>query len=99
MTTYLPTGEQMSVYEAAGKYQDDGTPLVVLAGAEYGPAPPATGPPKAPTSGIRAVIATSYERIHRSNCRHGRLPCNSARAKSRLAGPRRIRVLRHFPFR
>ena len=68
MTTYLPTGEQMSVYEAAGKYQDDGTPLVVLAGAEYGTGASRDWAAKGTyLLGIRAVIATSYERIHRSN--------------------------------
>ena len=68
MTTYLPTGEQMSVYEAAGKYQDDGTPLVVLAGAEYGTGSSRDWAAKGTyLLGIRAVIATSYERIHRSN--------------------------------
>ena len=68
MTTYLPTGEQMSVYEAAGKYQDDGSPLVVLAGAEYGTGSSRDWAAKGTyLLGIRAVIATSYERIHRSN--------------------------------
>jgi aconitate hydratase len=68
MTTYLPTGEQMSVYEAAGKYQEDGTPLVVLAGAEYGTGSSRDWAAKGTyLLGIRAVIATSYERIHRSN--------------------------------
>ena len=68
MTTYLPTGEQMSVYEAAGKYQDDGSPLVVLAGAEYGTGSSRDWAAKGTyLLGIRAVIAPRYERIHRSN--------------------------------
>ena len=68
MTTYLPTGEQMSIYEAAGKYQADGTPLVVLAGAEYGTGSSRDWAAKGTyLLGIRAVIATSFERIHRSN--------------------------------
>ena len=68
MTTYLPSGEQMSVYEAAVKYQADGTPLVVLAGAEYGTGSSRDWAAKGTyLLGIRAVIATSYERIHRSN--------------------------------
>jgi len=68
MTTYLPSGEQMSVYEAAVRYQADGTPLVVLAGAEYGTGSSRDWAAKGTyLLGIRAVIATSYERIHRSN--------------------------------
>ena len=68
MTTYLPSGEQMSVYEAAVKYQADGTPLVVLAGSEYGTGSSRDWAAKGTyLLGIRAVIATSYERIHRSN--------------------------------
>ena len=68
MTTYLPSGEQMSIYEAAGKYQADGTPLVVLAGSEYGTGSSRDWAAKGTyLLGIRAVLATSYERIHRSN--------------------------------
>ena len=68
MSTYLPSGEQMSIYEAAGKYQADGTPLVVLAGSEYGTGSSRDWAAKGTyLLGIRAVLATSYERIHRSN--------------------------------
>ena len=67
-TTYLPTGEVESIYDAAMKYIDAGTPLLVFAGKDYGMgssrdwAAKGTG-----LLGVRAVIAESYERIHRSN--------------------------------
>ena len=68
ISRYLPTGDQMSVYDAAMKYKEDGTPLVVLAGAEYGTGSSRDWAAKGTyLLGIRAVIATSYERIHRSN--------------------------------
>jgi len=68
VTTYLPTGEVMSIYDAAMRYQNDGTPLVVLAGKEYGSGSSRDWAAKGPAlQGIRAVIAESYERIHRSN--------------------------------
>ena len=67
-TRYLPTGEQMSIYDAAMKYRDDGTPLVVLAGREYGSGSSRDWAAKGPyLLGIKAVIAQSFERIHRSN--------------------------------
>jgi aconitate hydratase len=68
VTTYLPTGEVMSIYDAAIRYQVDGTPLLVLAGKEYGSGSSRDWAAKGPAlQGIRAVIAESYERIHRSN--------------------------------
>jgi aconitate hydratase len=68
VTTYLPTGEVMSIYDAALRYQADGTPLLVLAGKEYGSGSSRDWAAKGPAlQGIRAVIAESYERIHRSN--------------------------------
>lgn len=68
VTKYLPTGEQMSVYDAAMKYQADHTPLIVLAGAEYGTGSSRDWAAKGTyLLGVRAVIATSFERIHRSN--------------------------------
>ncbi|GIV39337.1 MAG: aconitate hydratase [Thermonema sp.] len=67
-TTYLPTGEEMTVFDAAMKYQSDGTPLLVLAGKEYGSGSSRDWAAKGTyLLGIRAVIAESYERIHRSN--------------------------------
>lgn len=67
-TTYLPTGEVMSIFDAAVKYQASGTPLVVLAGKEYGSGSSRDWAAKGPyLQGVKAVIAESYERIHRSN--------------------------------
>ena len=68
VTRYLPTNEVMSIYDAAMKYKDDGTPLVVLAGAEYGTGSSRDWAAKGTMlMGVKAVIAASYERIHRSN--------------------------------
>jgi aconitate hydratase len=68
VTTYLPTGEVMSIYDAAMRYQADGIPLLVLAGKEYGSGSSRDWAAKGPAlQGVRAVIAESYERIHRSN--------------------------------
>jgi aconitate hydratase len=67
-TRYLPTGEVMSVFEAAVKYKETNTPLIVLAGKEYGSGSSRDWAAKGTfLLGIRAVIAESYERIHRSN--------------------------------
>ena len=68
VSKYFPTGEQMSVYDAAMKYKTDGTALVVLAGSEYGTGSSRDWAAKGTyLLGIRAVIAVSFERIHRSN--------------------------------
>jgi aconitate hydratase len=68
VTRYLPTGEQMSIFDASAKYQADGTPLIVLAGKEYGSGSSRDWAAKGPyLLGIKAVIAESFERIHRSN--------------------------------
>ncbi|TWU64817.1 aconitate hydratase AcnA [Crateriforma conspicua] len=68
VTRYLPTGETMSIYDASMKYQADGTPLVVLAGSEYGTGSSRDWAAKGTMMlGVKAVIAASYERIHRSN--------------------------------
>lgn len=67
-TTYLPTGEEMTVYDAAQKYKEDNTPLVVLTGKEYGSGSSRDWAAKGTyLLGVKAVIAESYERIHRSN--------------------------------
>ncbi|MCB1323091.1 MAG: aconitate hydratase AcnA, partial [Leptospiraceae bacterium] len=67
-TTLQPSGEQMSIYDASVQYQQDGIPLIVLAGTEYGTGSSRDWAAKGTyTLGVRAVIATSYERIHRSN--------------------------------
>ena len=68
VTRYLPTDEVMSIYDASMKYQQSGTPLVVLAGKEYGTGSSRDWAAKGTLLlGIKAVIAASYERIHRSN--------------------------------
>jgi aconitate hydratase len=65
---HLPSGEQMSIYDAAMKYQQENVPLLVLAGKEYGSGSSRDWAAKGPRLlGVRAVIAESYERIHRSN--------------------------------
>jgi aconitate hydratase len=67
-TRHLPDGQEMTIYEAAMKYADDGVPLVVLAGKEYGSGSSRDWAAKGTNLlGVRAVIAESFERIHRSN--------------------------------
>ncbi|WP_081193988.1 aconitate hydratase AcnA [Halomonas sp. BC1] len=67
-TRHVPSGEQMSIYDAAMKYKEEGTPLVVVAGKEYGTGSSRDWAAKGTRLlGVRAVIAESYERIHRSN--------------------------------
>ena len=67
-TTYQPGGEQMSIYDASVKYREAGVPLLVIAGKEYGSGSSRDWAAKGPKLlGVRAVIAESYERIHRSN--------------------------------
>jgi aconitate hydratase len=63
-----PSGEEMSIYDAAMKYQAAGTPTIIVAGKEYGAGSSRDWAAKGPRLlGVRAVIAESYERIHRSN--------------------------------
>ncbi|RDB44847.1 aconitate hydratase AcnA [Halomonas sp. DQ26W] len=67
-TRHVPSGEQMAIYDAAMKYQEQGTPLVVVAGKEYGTGSSRDWAAKGTRLlGVRAVLAESYERIHRSN--------------------------------
>ena len=67
-TLHLPDGEKMYIYDAAVKYREDGVPLVVIAGKEYGSGSSRDWAAKGTRLlGVRAVIAESYERIHRSN--------------------------------
>ncbi|MCC9601058.1 aconitate hydratase AcnA [Stieleria sp. JC731] len=67
-TRYLPTDEVTSIYDASMRYQSEGTPLVVLAGTEYGTGSSRDWAAKGTMLlGVKAVIAASYERIHRSN--------------------------------
>jgi aconitate hydratase len=68
VTRHLPDGEQMSIYEASEAYAAEGVPLVILAGKEYGSGSSRDWAAKGTMLlGVRAVIAESYERIHRSN--------------------------------
>lgn len=68
MTRYLPANEQMPIYDAAMKYQENKTPLVVIAGKEYGTGSSRDWAAKGTLLlGVKAVIAESFERIHRSN--------------------------------
>ena len=68
ITLHLPGGEQMSIYDAAMRYRDEGIPLLVIAGKEYGSGSSRDWAAKGTLLlGVRAVIAQSYERIHRSN--------------------------------
>jgi aconitate hydratase len=67
-TVHVPSGEEMTIYAAAERYAEDGTPLIVLAGKEYGSGSSRDWAAKGPNLlGVRAAIAESYERIHRSN--------------------------------
>ena len=67
-TTYFPTKEEMFVYDAAMKYKENNTPLIVLTGKEYGSGSSRDWAAKGTVLlGVKAVLAESYERIHRSN--------------------------------
>jgi aconitate hydratase len=67
-TTHVPTGEKMFIYDASIKYQKEGTPLVIIAGKEYGSGSSRDWAAKGTLLlGVRAVVAESFERIHRSN--------------------------------
>merc|ERR1719198_911106 len=67
-TVYCPTKEQMDVFDAAAKYKSEGIDTIILGGADYGSGSSRDWAAKGPAlQGVRAVIATSFERIHRSN--------------------------------
>ena len=67
-TAHVPSGEVSSIYDAAMRYERDGIPLIVIAGKEYGTGSSRDWAAKGTSLlGVRAVIAQSYERIHRSN--------------------------------
>ncbi|MCO3660821.1 aconitate hydratase [Pseudomonas aeruginosa] len=67
-TLYVPSGEKLAIYDAAMRYQEDGTPLVIVAGKEYGTGSSRDWAAKGTNLlGVKAVIAESFERIHRSN--------------------------------
>ncbi len=68
LTRHMPSGERMSIFDAAERYRKEGVPLVVFGGKEYGTGSSRDWAAKGTTLlGIRAVIAESFERIHRSN--------------------------------
>jgi aconitate hydratase len=67
-TVHVPSGEEMTIFDASQRYLAEGTPLIVIAGKEYGTGSSRDWAAKGPKLlGVRAVIADSYERIHRSN--------------------------------
>ena len=67
-TTYLPTNEVMDIYDASMKYQSEEIPLIVIAGSQYGTGSSRDWAAKGTLLlGVKAVISTSFERIHRSN--------------------------------
>jgi aconitate hydratase len=67
-TRHFPSGEELTIFDASQRYLAEGTPLVVLAGKEYGSGSSRDWAAKGPSLlGVRAVLAESYERIHRSN--------------------------------
>ena len=67
-TRHLPSGEEMTIYDASVRYQKEGVPLLVFAGKEYGSGSSRDWAAKGPNlMGVRAAIAESFERIHRSN--------------------------------
>jgi aconitate hydratase len=98
-TKYIPDGQIMSIYDAAMKYKEDGVPLVVFAGKDYGMGSSRDWAAKGTTLlGIRAVIAESFERIHRSNLvGMGVLPLQFAPGTNRkslgLTGNEKISIL------
>jgi aconitate hydratase len=68
VTVHVPSGERMDIYDAAERYRTEGTPLIVIAGKEYGSGSSRDWAAKGTLLlGVRAVLAESYERIHRSN--------------------------------
>jgi aconitate hydratase len=83
-TVHLPDGEESTIFEASQRYLAEGVPLVVLAGKEYGSGSSRDWAAKGPNLlGVRAVIAESYERIHRSNLlMMGVLPLQYAEGES-----------------
>jgi len=85
VTRHLPDGAEMSIFDAAEKYKAEGVPQLVLAGKEYGSGSSRDWAAKGPRLlGVRAVIAESYERIHRSNLvGMGVLPLQFAASQTR----------------
>lgn len=98
-TLYVPSGEKLSIYDAAMRYQQEGTPLVVIAGQEYGTGSSRDWAAKGTNLlGVKAVLAESFERIHRSNLvGMGVLPLQFKAGEDRkrlgLTGKERIDVM------
>ncbi len=86
-TAHLPDGEEMTVFDASRRYRSEGVPLLVIAGKEYGSGSSRDWAAKGPRLlGVRAVIAESFERIHRSNLvAMGVVPMQFERGQSRLS--------------
>jgi aconitate hydratase len=86
-TTHQPSGEEMTIFDASNRYQAEGTPLIAIAGKEYGSGSSRDWAAKGPLLlGIRAVIAESFERIHRSNLvGMGILPLEFSPGEGRLS--------------
>jgi aconitate hydratase len=84
-TRHLPSGEEMTIFDAAERYRSEGVPLIVIAGKEYGSGSSRDWAAKGPNLlGVKAVIAESFERIHRSNLvGMGLLPLQFAGGESR----------------
>ena len=84
LTMHKPSGRSMPIYDAAMAYRQDGVPLVIVAGAEYGTGSSRDWAAKGPKLlGVRAVIAASFELIHRSNLiGMGMLPCQFSEGES-----------------
>ena len=87
VTRYLPTNERMSIFDASERYRADGTPVIVIGGKEYGSGSSRDWAAKGPMLlGVRAAIAESFERIHRSNLiGMGILPLEFSHGESRLS--------------
>ncbi|MGQ0659402.1 aconitate hydratase AcnA, partial [Sphingosinicella sp.] len=95
ITKYIPTGEQMAIYDAAMLYKAEGTPLVIVAGKEYGTGSSRDWAAKGTNLlGVRAVIAETYERIHRSNLvGMGVIPLQFIDAPPEFDGTERFTIL------
>jgi aconitate hydratase len=103
VTKHFPSNEQLSIYDASLRYQQEGTPLIVFAGQEYGTGSSRDWAAKGTKLlGVKAVVAQSFERIHRSNLiGMGVLPCqfvDGASAQSLgLKGDERLSLLGFSP--
>ena len=101
-TVHLPDKKQTSIYEASVQYREEGVPLIIIAGKEYGSGSSRDWAAKGPKLlGVRAVIAESYERIHRSNLvGMGILPLQFRTGDTRLSlglTGEELYTLREFP--